>query len=164
MNLYIIRHAWAGQYGDPRWPDDTQRPLTDYGKTRFADMVDLLVERGVEPTVIATSPMLRCRQTGEILAAAMDGRAELLEQKELLPDGDFEKLWAWTCERAKEHERIAWVGHRPQVNEYVERLVGLPADAIRFAKGAVVAIRFGEELALRRGELQWLATAKLLGV
>ena len=26
MDLYIIRHAWAGHFGDPAWPDDSQRP------------------------------------------------------------------------------------------------------------------------------------------
>ena len=34
---------------------------------------------------------------------------------------------------------------------------------IRFAKGAVAAIRFDREPTVGNGELQWLATAKLLG-
>ena len=27
MNLYIVRHAFAGQHGDPNYPDDALRPL-----------------------------------------------------------------------------------------------------------------------------------------
>ncbi len=97
MELYIVRHAWAGHFGDPQWPDDTKRPLTEKGKKRFAVMADILVERGVEPTLIAASPMLRCRQTADILAANLDGRTKVIEREELLPKGDFESLWAWTC-------------------------------------------------------------------
>ena len=52
-------------------------------------MADVLVERGVEPTIIATSPMLRCRQTADILAENLAGRAEVFEQTELLAGGRF---------------------------------------------------------------------------
>ena len=63
MILYVIRHAWAGHYGDPAWPDDSQRPLTDEGRQRFARVVAELVKRGFAPQRIATSPLVRCRQT-----------------------------------------------------------------------------------------------------
>jgi phosphohistidine phosphatase len=164
VDLYIIRHAWAGQYGDPQWPDDAKRPLTEKGKKRFAIMADILVERGVGPTLIVTSPMLRCRQTGEILAEILAGRTELLEQAELLPEGDFERLLAWTSQRAQQHKQIAWVGHRPQVNEYVAALIGGSNVSMRFAKGAVAAIHFDDDLAPGTGELQWLVTAQMLGI
>lgn len=164
MDLYIIRHAWAGQFGDPAWLDDTKRPLTEKGKQRFALMADILVDRGVEPTIIATSPMLRCRQTAEIMAEMLDGRAEIFEQAELLPDGDFQRLCQWTSQRARENKQIAWVGHRPQVNEQAAALIGLPNGSIRFAKGAAAAIHFENELVSGAGELQWLVTAKMLGI
>jgi phosphohistidine phosphatase SixA len=108
--------------------------------------------------------MLRCRQTAEILAECLGSRVELLEQKELLPDGDFAKLWAWTSEMSRQHEQIALVGHRPQVNEYVATLIGVPSRGIRFAKGAAAAIHFDGDFTPGHGELQWLITAKMLGV
>jgi phosphohistidine phosphatase len=164
MELYLIRHAWAGHFGDPQWSDDSKRPLTEKGKKRFADMAAILVDRGVEPTVVATSPMLRCRQTAEILAANLAGRAEVVEREDLLPEGDFESLWAWTIEQAKQHAQIAWVGHCPQVNEHAAALIGLSEGSIHFAKGAVALIRFEDDIAHHHGELQWLVTAKVLGV
>ena len=42
-------------------------------------------------------------------------------------------------------------------------MIGATAN-IRFAKGAIAAIEFGDEVAAGAGELNWLATAKLLGV
>ena len=42
-------------------------------------------------------------------------------------------------------------------------LVGESAGWIRFAKGAVAAVRFDDLPAVAEGELRWLVTAKLLG-
>jgi phosphohistidine phosphatase SixA len=33
MFVYLVRHAWAGQSGDPRFANDSLRPLTDKGKS-----------------------------------------------------------------------------------------------------------------------------------
>ena len=103
MDLYIIRHAWAGEYGDPQWPDDAQRPLTKKGRKRFADMVDILSRRGVEPSIIATSPAVRCRETAQILAEGLIDRAEVIDRQELLPHGDLDSLLKWTAQQAEEH-------------------------------------------------------------
>jgi len=56
MDLYIIRHAWAADRDDKRWPDDGQRPLTEEGKTRFAKVAASLVKRGMKLQVVGTSP------------------------------------------------------------------------------------------------------------
>jgi phosphohistidine phosphatase len=163
MDLYIVRHAWAGQFGDPQWPDDRQRPLTDEGKKRFAVLSALLADRGVTPTRIAASPMVRCRQTATILAKAMPQPAEVVLREELLPDGDIDSLLSWTAGQAAEHPQIAWVGHAPDVSFITLALIGNPNGSLRFAKGAVAAVRFDDKPQLGAGELRWLVTAKILG-
>ena len=115
MDLYIVRHAWAADRDDPRWPDDDLRPLTDEGKERFAQMAAKLVERGVTPGIIATSPLVRCVETAEILAAGVPERPEIVEFDELRPGSDLDALWRWTVHKARKHEQIAWVGHVPDV-------------------------------------------------
>ena len=117
MDLYIIRHAWAGQYGDPQWPDDAQRPLTKKGRKRFAAMAETLSRRGLEPSLIATSPMLRCRETAQILADALNKHPQPIDREELLPHGDLESLLKWTAQQAEENSQIAWVGHAPDVGQ-----------------------------------------------
>jgi phosphohistidine phosphatase len=161
MDLYIIRHAWAGQFGDPQWPDDTQRPLTKKGRKRFAAMVGILSQRGMEPTLIATSPMLRCRQTAEILAEVLLEKPEIIERQELLPHGDLQSLLNWTAEQA-DHPQIAWVGHAPDVEQITSALIGRPEASIRFPKGAIAAVRFDAPIQIAAAELRWLVTAKLL--
>ncbi|MGD0517628.1 MAG: histidine phosphatase family protein [Thermoguttaceae bacterium] len=163
MDLYIIRHAWAGQYGDPKWPDDTQRPLTKKGRRRFAAMVGILSRRGMTPSLIAASPMVRCLETAQILAECLIDRPEVIERQELLPQGDLESLLAWTAREADKHRQIAWVGHAPDVGQMTAALIGGPNDSIRFAKGAVAALRFNGPLEIGGGELCWLVTAKIIG-
>ena len=46
MLLYIVRHAFAGQHGDPRYPDDSLRPLTNKGRKQARRMIKKLARRG----------------------------------------------------------------------------------------------------------------------
>lgn len=161
MELYILRHAWAEQRGAGQWSDDDRRPLTAEGRARFAKMAKELGRVGMTPEVVATSPMVRCVETARLVAAGRPG-VEIVELEELLPGGNLEELWRWTVGQAREHREIAWVGHAPDVGRLTAALIG-GGGRIRFAKGAVAAVRFDGLPALGAGELQWFVTAKLLG-
>ena len=162
MDIYIIRHAWAEEYGDPQWPDDTQRPLTKKGCKRFAAMVNILSERGMEPSLIATSPMVRCRETARILAENLIVQPEIVSRDELLPHGDLESLIRWTTGQTEQHQQIAWIGHAPDVEQMTASLIGQGNASIHFAKATVASVRFDSTPKTGGGELRWLVTAKLL--
>jgi phosphohistidine phosphatase len=164
MDLFIVRHAWAGEHGDPRWADDSQRPLTGDGRERFAQLVDKLVRRGFSPEAIATSPMVRCRQTADLIAAGVDGKPTIIELDDLLPGGDVESLLEWTVLQSRQHNQVAWVGHAPDVCRLTAHVIGGGDAWLRFSKGAVAAIRFDGLPAAGAGELRWMVTAKVLGV
>ena len=162
MLLYIIRHAAAGEHGDPRFPDDNLRPLTKQGKKRFRQVVEKLGRRGVDVQVVATSPLVRCRQTAEIFCEHLPSRPRLLELPELAPGSQLPRLVAWTI--TQQASSVAWVGHAPDVGQLAAQLIGNQGDSgLRFAKGAVAEIKFPEAVAAGQGELQWLVTARLLG-
>jgi phosphohistidine phosphatase len=163
MDLYIVRHAWTPNRDAQQWPDDDLRPLTDEGKKRFAKMVKRLADGDFNPEVIGTSPLVRCRQTADIVAAKCSEKPEIVELDELRPGSTLEGLLRWTAQQARKHTRLAWVGHAPDVDLLAAALVGSGDTKIHFAKGAVAAIRFDDQLIPAAGELQWLATAKLLG-
>lgn len=163
MILYIIRHAWAGHYGDPEWPDDHQRPLTAEGRKRFAGVVGKLAGRGFRPQRIATSPLVRCRQTAEIVAEGVSGSPSVILRRELEPGTDLEGLLKWTEREASDCDQVAWVGHAPDVGRLAAALIGESRGWVRFAKGSVGAIRFPGPVAPGQGELRWLITAKILG-
>jgi phosphohistidine phosphatase len=162
MQLFIIRHAFAGQHGDPRWPNDELRPLTRKGRKRFSRLVKKLARGDFRPTAIATSPLVRCRQTADVLAERLGLEDHVVELDALRPDSQLEELMAWTNDQGA--EAVAWVGHSPDVEELSAALLGARIGALRFAKGAVAAIEFDDKVARDRGELLWLATPNSMGV
>jgi phosphohistidine phosphatase len=163
MDLFIIRHAEAGHFGDPAWPDDSQRPLSDEGKQRFARMVEKLAPRGLAPEIIATSPAVRCVQTAQIVAQGVPEHPEVVELDGLSPGSDLGALITWTQKQWQKHQRVAWVGHAPDVGRLAAELIGDRNTWVRFSKGAIAAIRFDGPPDIGEGELRWLVTAKTLG-
>jgi phosphohistidine phosphatase len=161
MRLYIMRHAWAEEPSDFRYPDDSQRPLTDDGRRRFRRVAAKFVERGVRPTQIASSPYLRTMQSAEILAKELDGKVNVVEQPALAPGAHLESLLAWSAQF--EDAEIAWVGHMPDVGGLTSQLIGAATNRIGFSKGAIAAIDFDGKPEIGRGILCWLITAKMLG-
>ena len=162
MHLYIVRHAWAGHSGDPQYPDDRLRPLSDDGQKRFRQLVKKLMKRSFDPAHVATSPLVRCRQTADVIAELSPRRPDVLELADLAPGGELDPLLEWTQRQMPAD--VAWVGHTPGVDELTAKLIGDAHACIRFAKGAVACVEFADEPAAGQGELVWLATAGLLGV
>src|SRR6188768_3365227 len=98
MFIFIARHAWAGERGDPRWPDDSLRELTSDGIQRYTKVVKALTDRGFNPERIATSPYTRCRQTAEIIASYAASKPKIDELDALEPGSDFESVLEWSIE------------------------------------------------------------------
>lgn len=159
MRLYIVRHAWADEPNSERYPDDALRPLTREGRRRFRRVVKKLVRRGFAPALVATSPLVRCRQTAEIIARRLDG-VQIVALAALAPGSNLAELVKWTL--AQGLERVAWVGHAPDVGRLAAVLVGGEGAAIGFAKGAAAAIDFERQVEPGQGVLSWLATPELL--
>jgi phosphohistidine phosphatase len=162
MFIYIARHAWAGDRGDPRWPDDSLRELTPEGIERYTKVVKLLADRGFEPARIATSPYTRCRQTADIIAKYSNGQPAIDELESLEPGADLEELLEWS--REQNDANVCWVGHSPDVERLAAELMGDGSGRVRFAKGAVAAFSFESSVNAGAGELYWHVTAKILGV
>jgi len=162
MFIYLARHAWAYEFGDPRWPNDSQRELEPEGTQRYQQLVQTLAERGFAPEAIATSPYVRCQQTAQIISRYTEHQPEISTIDALAPGSDLETLCQWT--RQTGCDQICWVGHAPDVGIMTAALVGDQHANIRFAKGTVAAVRFDSDVTYRAGELYWLTTAKSLGL
>lgn len=157
--LFIVRHAWAEDRGEA-YPNDDLRPLTKAGRKRFGKVVSRLAERGFAPQHIAVSPLVRCRETAEIIAEFVPGEPKVTVVEALSPGSSLEPLIQWTREQGAED--VAWVGHAPDVGELTAALIGDGSAALRFSKGAIAAIDFDGRLSAGAGELRWLVTANLL--
>ena len=165
MDLYLIRHAWAEQQDSARWSDDSLRPLTPEGGKRFAKLIRKLAKTQFQPSLIVSSLLLRCRQTAQVIVNVLKPQGVILVQREeLAPGGSLDPLLRWTASEARSHTAVAWVGHAPDVEVFCAALIGQGQSLIHFSKGALALIRFDGPPKLGQGELQWLVTAKLLGI
>lgn len=161
MLLYIARHAYAGEHGDPRYPDDSKRPLTDRGRERFDHLVKRLVAGGFEPQAIGTSPYLRCRQTARIMAERIAEPVKPEIVAAFAPGAQLEEVVAWCLQF--DASQVAYVGHAPDVDLIASALIGGRIGSLHFGKGAVAAIRFDGRVAAGRGLLRWMISPRLFG-
>jgi len=141
MFVYIARHAWAGERGDPRWPDDSLRELTPEGIERFTKGVKTIAARGFAPEQIATSPYQRCRQTAEIIAKQVAGQPAIAELEALEPGSDLDAIVEWTNQQTGCD--VCWVGHSPDVEDLATGLISDGGANLRFAKGAIAVLMPG---------------------
>jgi phosphohistidine phosphatase len=153
-HLYIVRHAWAEDVG----PDgsDFSRPLTKKGRKRFEKFISHLRDAGMKVDRIATSPLVRTRETAEIMAEVFEIESGVEEVAALTPGSDWPALVEWTIHQ--DAHRVAWVGHAPCVGRLVALTIGDGSAAIRMQKGAVASLRLDDGPG-HPGDLEWLATA-----
>jgi phosphohistidine phosphatase len=157
--LYLIRHGVAEEPGEA-WPDDTKRPLTEEGVSRLRKGVRGLAAFGVSLDVVLTSPLVRTRQTADIVAGAFDPRPPIVTADALAPGGSLQAVLA-DLEKQSRRKRIALVGHEPGIGELAARLAG-SRHPFPFKKGAVCRIDVETLPAAGPGTLRWLLTPKIL--
>ena len=159
--LYFIRHGLAEERGEA-WPDDAKRPLTDEGMSRMRKAVRGLARMGVSIDVLLTSPLVRTRQTAEIVAGGLDPRPSLVNLESLAPAGSYAAVLA-DLEKHARKNRIALVGHEPMMGELAARLIG-SRHPIEFKKGGVGRIDVESLPPTGPGDLRWMLTPKILRV
>ena len=157
--LYLVRHAIAAERGDD-WPDDDTRPLTEHGIARFKEVVRGLEWLDVSVDEIFTSPLIRAKQTADLLAAGLPGKPSIAMLDALSPGHSPTSVMAQLA-RAARRGRIALVGHEPGLGELAAHLIG-SGRALPFKKGGVCRIDVESLTSRRAGALHWFATPKVL--
>jgi phosphohistidine phosphatase len=157
--LYLVRHAIAAERGD-EWPDDTKRPLTERGVSRFKEVVAGLRWLDVALDEIITSPLVRAKQTADLLAAGMEHKP-VVRLLDALAPGYAPATVITQLAKLARGSRIALVGHEPDLGELAAHLVG-GARAMPFRKGGVCRIDVEGLTSKRPGTLHWFMTPKVL--
>ena len=155
MTIGFLRHAEAEDGHGP----DFERRLTAKGWEQASKVGNFCLRNGLRPDVIMTSPVVRARQTAEIVAAATG--CELIKADWLacgMEPADLLKALA-TCS----HKNfVLLVGHEPDFSEAIGCLIGLIDPSclkIRKASLAIVDIAATNQGC---GQLQFLIPARLM--
>lgn len=155
MKCYFLRHGVAADA--ERWEGaDADRPLTREGKEKMAREAKTVAALALDLEAIVTSPLLRAKQTAEIVAAALSMTVE--EDARLGIGFDRRALGEILVER-DDGGAIMLVGHEPGMSLTIASAIG--GGRVEMKKGAIACVEFPDASALH-GELSWLAPPKLL--
>jgi phosphohistidine phosphatase len=159
IELYLVRHGLAAARGEA-WPDDSKRPLTHKGMARLRREARALGKVGVSFDQVLSSPLVRARQTAEILADGCSSRPPLTLAEALSPSGTVAQVFEELGKHSR-RRRIALVGHEPNIGELAAKLIGARAP-LEFKKGAICRIDVDTLPPARPGRLRWFLAPKML--
>ena len=132
MELYLLRHGIA----EDRSPDgsDEARRLTEDGRARLEATKAGLARLRVRPERLLTSPLVRARQTAQIVGAHLGLAPEVAEA--LAPGCRSEHILGLLAERLGSGAVLA-VGHEPDLSQIVLAITGARCE---MKKGALARI------------------------
>ena len=156
MYILVIRHAIAedrevfARTGE----DDALRPLTKAGRRKMRRAAAGL--RTVVPDLaqIATSPLTRAVETGQILARKYHG-VPTPQIPQLAPGKPLADLLSWLQQQPSDAV-VALVGHEPHVGLFTSwMLTGLQESFLLFKKGGACMLQCEGEIKPARAKLMW---------
>lgn len=162
MEVYIVRHAIAGERDPERWPDDRLRPLTPRGVKRFRRAARGVRRLAPSVNVVLSSPFTRAWQTAELLANEAGWPAP--ERCDALAAGRTPAEVVMALRTRGMSDTVALVGHEPYLSELVSYLLtGSGAGArLELRKGAVVALGLQGRVEPGTAVLRWLLQPRAL--
>jgi phosphohistidine phosphatase len=163
MELYLIRHGIAAPR-DGTYPDDRDRPLTDPGRQKTHAIAQRLKTLQWRVDHLRSSPLVRAWQTAEILLET--GLCPQIDaDPTLAPDGHLDDWLDWYAHwpAAPTTDRLAIVGHEPNLSEWTAQLMGNAAKAtIALKKAGIIGLALPEEGSpVGRSQLFWLTPPRL---
>ena len=162
MQLLVIRHGLAGQREDweRKGRSDALRPLTPGGRKRMRRVAAGLVRLVEKLDLLASSPLVRARQTAEIVKDAFGGPA-IDEISALEPGEPPSAVAAWLAPRSAGASVIALVGHEPGLGALVSWWLAGRGTFIELRKGGACLLELdGAEAGSAR--LLWSLTPRQL--
>jgi phosphohistidine phosphatase len=162
MEIYIIRHGDAIDREDPQVTGDAMRWLTDTGRAEVAVSARLLGKLGVQPDLVLTSPMVRARQTAEIVAEVVGPSSGPEISEQLVYGGSLAGVLEDLVQRGLP-ARVVLSGHMPSVGALVGYLAwNTPETQVPFRTGEVCRIDLPDDAPMPGyGDLRWLLPPKI---
>ena len=133
--LYLIRHADASDAAT-----DTLRPLSARGRSEVERLAAVLrPSAAFRPAAVWHSPLLRAKQTADLLLGELGLRVPHQERLELIPEANPELAAAALVEA---REVVAVFGHEPHLSALATLLVTGASEPVAFAfqKATVLAL------------------------
>jgi len=155
LKIYFLRHGVAVEPED--WKgNDYDRPLTDDGRERMRREAKAIRKLELKLDAILTSPLLRAKETADIVAREL--RMPSKEDERLGGDFDVPSLEA-ILQGCADLKALMLVGHEPSMSSVIGRLIGVAR--IDLKKGGLACVELADASTMT-GELHSLIPPKVL--
>jgi phosphohistidine phosphatase len=167
MRLLLMRHGIAAPLGDGI-ESDAKRPLTDEGRQKTRAAVHGLLIYEPQLDLIASSPLLRARQTADIVRDrySKSGYARTAPLPQIWPELETAD-YAGMMQRLHDTDADATVlctGHEPGLSRFVAQLLTGSPDSLQleFKKASVCALHLDNAFDTPSATLLYHLTPKQL--
>ncbi len=163
MKLYLLRHGDAGDPADSKVKDG-ERALTPKGIQRTKQLAEALTQMEISFDAVLSSPLVRARETAEIIARGLKfaGKVELTEA--LTPFGSMENIVYQLTTLRPAPKNVLLVGHEPYLSGFISLLcTGGPGQALEMKKGALCRLEIMAPVCGKCATLEWLLPPRVVG-
>lgn len=153
LELYIIRHGLAGK---SLAEGDELRPLKKKGREQMKEVAKGLKELDVAFDLVLTSPLVRAKESAEIVQAYCGGSNEVTVTNLLKPGSSYNNLIR-LLNKLKKPKRVAIVGHEPFLSGFASYcLSNSKVSFIDLKKGGALMLEIDKTIRPGRCVLAWL--------
>ena len=157
MEIYFLRH---GEYQKTAGLKDAECPLSDQGASRMEREASFFARLGLRLDLIISSPLLRARQTAEIVARALRLPDALVADERMAPGFGPDALFLILREHAGLKAAML-VGHEPDFSRTIASCTG--GGRVECRKGSLARVDL-ESSASLEGNLAWLLPPEVLAL
>lgn len=160
MNLYILRHGIAVEHGAAGYKNDSERPLTGKGERKVRMIAEAMEAMEISFDLILSSPLVRARQTAEIVAEALKAKKRLELTDALAPQESAKPLIEFLQDQ-RSVDDVLLVGHEPFLSRLISLLISGDSEAsVLLKKGGFCKLSTEELTHGQCATLEWLLTPK----
>ena len=154
MDCILLRHGIAVERDE--WTgSDADRPLTERGAKRVAQVAAGLNRLDVRPTHVLSSSLIRAIETAKIAHRLLQVHSAVQVVDALLPDASPDRLLS-TLHDLPPESCVLCVGHEPHLGMVASVLLtGKPSQAFPFKKAGACLIELAAPVKSGRGVLRW---------
>ena len=162
MNIHLLRHGIASPLAEENDFRDEKRRLTPQGEIKLRRAAQGLKLLQVSFDLIASSPLIRAKETAEIVAEVIKHKPPIDIWDELEPEGTAESV----CSRLHAHFEkgsLLLVGHQPSIGVLASFLLtGSSSRSLPFKKGSIYSLEVTELPPVSVGLLNWMLSSRML--
>jgi len=160
MNVYILRHGIAVEHGAAGYENDDERPLTGKGERKMWAIARAIEALEISFDSILSSPLVRARQTAEIVAEALKCKKRMELTDTLSPQHSAKPLIEY-LQKQRAVDDVLLVGHEPFLSQFISLLIsGDSETSVLLKKGGFCKLSTDHLKHGKCATLEWLLTPK----